>query len=389
MTGSVDVDLSKLTANELMAWGMANLWKEGVEGAYAVRHGRQAVSDFGRPRSGEEVNPNRDNFFEKAFPCLFPYGVGGIEADREVGVGFLEHIRWCLQYNDRRFRRHETFAFVAFGIHQRRQALLSARLQMRRRLYDEEARTMATVTMQKLQKAEEEERQGLLITDPAVRVLQRNVYTAISHIKGSNQSRLQLRTQIWSTCIMKNPANLWITINPTDIHDPIAQIFAGENVDMDSFMACSGPNVDQRAENIAQDPYAAVKFFHFLIHTILETLFGVKVTDFHVYNKVGIFGRVSAYFGTVESQGRGSLHFHLLLWLENSPQAKDIKDMLKSATFRSRVASYIHHNLRAYVPGLETAEATKAIPREADIVYSQPVHPDAIDYEEQVNAFEL
>ena len=49
----------------------------------------------------------------------FPYGFGGIEAEREVTVPFTEHIQWALQYHDRRFRKHETFPFVAFGIGQR------------------------------------------------------------------------------------------------------------------------------------------------------------------------------------------------------------------------------------------------------------------------------
>ena len=313
-----------------MAWGLANLWQEGEEGAYAVRHGRRPVSDFGRPRSGEESDPNRDNFFEKAFPCLFPYGRGGIEADRLVEVDFSEHVRWALQYHDRRFRRHEIFPFVSFGIQQRRQALASARLQMRRPQFEQEARMLATITAEKLQKACEEEERGLPISDPAVRLLQRNVYATASRVNGSNQQRIQLRGQIWSTCIMKNPATLWITINPTDIHDPIAQIFAGENIDLDAFLSHMGPDQDRRAQNIAKDPYAAAKFFHFIIRVILETLFGVQVTNFQVQNKVGIFGRVSAHFGIVESQGRGTLHFHLLLWLENAPTADAIMELLKS-----------------------------------------------------------
>jgi hypothetical protein len=235
VTGSMDVDFTKLTANELMSWGLVNLWNDGEEGAYAVRQGNKPVPDFGRPLYGSNFDPNRDNYFEKAFPCLFPYGCGGIEADRVVEVGFSEHIRWALQYYDRRFRRHETFSFVAFGILQRRQALLSARLQMRRTQFNDDARVIATISMQKLQKACEEEKRGLPISDPAIRVLQRNVYTTISRVQGSNQSRVQLRSRILSMCIMKNPASLWITINPTDLHDPIAQVFAGEEINMDNF----------------------------------------------------------------------------------------------------------------------------------------------------------
>ena len=79
--------MSKLTANEMMKWGLANLWKEGHEGGYSVRHGHLPVSDFGRPReetngqSEMTIDPDKPNFFEKAYPTLFPYSCGGIEAD--------------------------------------------------------------------------------------------------------------------------------------------------------------------------------------------------------------------------------------------------------------------------------------------------------------------
>ena len=39
VSGTVDNDLSKCMANEMM-WGLENLWKEGEEGGYAVRHGQ-------------------------------------------------------------------------------------------------------------------------------------------------------------------------------------------------------------------------------------------------------------------------------------------------------------------------------------------------------------
>ena len=92
MSGAIDTDMSKLTASELMAWGLANLWKEGKEGGYGVRHGHQPVNDFGRPQAGEQADENHLNFFEWAFPCLFSYGEGGIEHDREVNIEFNDHV---------------------------------------------------------------------------------------------------------------------------------------------------------------------------------------------------------------------------------------------------------------------------------------------------------
>ncbi|KAJ6518280.1 hypothetical protein C8R47DRAFT_960204, partial [Mycena vitilis] len=285
-----------------MQWGLQNLWAKGKEGAYAVRHGRRPVSDFGKSRADdpEPADPDRPNFFEKAFPCLFPYGKGGLEADRPVDVKFGDHIKWALQYHDRRFRRHETFPFVAFGISQRRQALMSARIQMRRKNFEKDARLMATITPEKLQQACREEEQKLPISDPAVRLLRQHVHSTVARVKGSNQARTSLRSQLWSTAVYMRPWNLWITINPIDIHDPIAQIFAGENIDLDNFIAGLGPDGGKRAQNIAADPYAAAKFFHFMVRTILEVLFGIETTPFQVRSSMGILGEVATYFGLVE-----------------------------------------------------------------------------------------
>ena len=53
LSGLVDTDMTSATSNELMLSGLANLWQEGKEGGYAVRHGRQSVRDFGRWLPGE------------------------------------------------------------------------------------------------------------------------------------------------------------------------------------------------------------------------------------------------------------------------------------------------------------------------------------------------
>ena len=313
VSGSVDCDLSGLTANELMQWGLMNMWKDGREGGYAVRHSRQPVSDFPAVGDDNQCPADQHNFFEKAFPCLYPYGQGGLESTRPIPLDFPEHIRWSLQYFDRRFRKHKTFPFIVFGISQRRQALSSARIQMQGQLFEREARIVSSVTAGKLEQAKSDEENGLPVSDEAVRTLKKHVYATAARVSGSDQSRYRLRSQIWSTSTALGPPSLWITINPSDLHDPIAQIFAGEDINMDDFMATLGPDKTKRAKNIADDPYAAAKFFHFMITTILETLFQVEVTPAQVKSKMGVLGYVTAYFGTVESQGRGTLHLHLLI----------------------------------------------------------------------------
>ena len=395
VSGSIDCDLTKVTANELMAWGLMNMWKRGQEGAYAVRHGREPVSDF-PPRPEDQVDKGAGldatglpNFFERAFPCLFPYGLGGLEAHRPVPIDFREHVKWTLQYPDHRFRKHETFPFVCFGISQRRQALASARVQMQRKTFERDARLMSLVTTAKLEAAKQEEEKGLPISDPAVRTLKSHIHSTASRIQGSDQARYRLRSEIWSTSAALGPPSLWITINPSDLHDPIAQVFAGEEINMDEFMAHLGPDKDQRAKNIADDPYAAAKFFHFMITTILETLFGVKVTPAQVKSGVGVFGRVTAYFGVVESQGRGTLHLHLLVWLKHAPSSDEMSTLLKTEEFRARVVAFLHANIRAYVPGFEDGESVKKLPRNNEVSYSRPPVPGSADYDAQLASSEV
>lgn len=76
---------------------------------------------------------------------------------------------------------------------------------------------------------------------------------------------------------MINPTSLWLTINPSDTNDPIVQVFAGEEIDMDTFVATAGPDSTWHAKNIVADPFAAAKFFHYIIKVVLEELFGIRI----------------------------------------------------------------------------------------------------------------
>ncbi|KAG8734651.1 hypothetical protein FRC10_011592 [Ceratobasidium sp. 414] len=83
--GVMDNDLSKVSSDELMNWGLHNLQKHANdpcdEPGYAIRYGAP-VNTFGQPPKCQgPADPARRNFWEAAFPILYPYGVGGIEAN--------------------------------------------------------------------------------------------------------------------------------------------------------------------------------------------------------------------------------------------------------------------------------------------------------------------
>lgn len=204
---------------------------------------------------------------------------------------------------------------------------------------------------------------------------------------GSNVSRAKYRGQIWGTSLYLNPVSIWITINPNDLHDPIVQVFAGERIDMDNFHPTAGPTADARARNVANDPYAAAKFFKTVIDLLLSKVFAIDVTDFRVRSGKGILGRVKAYFGVVEAQGRGTLHLHMLMWLHGAPTSDDMRELLKQEAFRQRIAEFIQATIRAHLDGF-TEEEIQRMPKRSDVAYSRPVDPRKPDYERQYNELE-
>ncbi len=54
---------------------------------------------------------------------------------------------------------------------------------------------------------------------------------------------------------------------------------------------------------------AVAKFFHIICDAIFMSLFGAGQTA------GGLFGSISNYFVTIETNGRGMLHLHCLVWL--------------------------------------------------------------------------
>jgi Helitron helicase-like domain at N-terminus len=52
-------------------------------------------------------------------------------------------------------------------------------------------------------------------------------------------------------------------------------------------------------------------FFHFMVEMFIKHVLGVN------QDHSGLYGKTSAYYATVEQQGRLTLHLHMLLWILN------------------------------------------------------------------------
>ena len=258
---------------------------------------------------------------------------------------------------------------------------------MRQDNFEADTDILANLTLRDLQEAQVDENAHRLITNERVQCLRHHLYATSSHVMASGKMRASYCSQIWGTCLWLRPPSIWMTINPMDYEDPIVQIFAGENIDMDSFMNLMGPSPSSRAKNMADDPYASASFFNFIIRTMLETLFGFTSSKRQNESQLGVLGYVNGYFGVIEAQGRGSLHVHMLIWLKNAPNSDEMLELLTQSHFRDKIATFIDHNIQTHLDGFNE-EYVNETKREPHISYSRPPDPQNENWKEEVDIVE-
>ena len=315
------------------------------------------------------------------FPWLFPYGEGGFEVDRPRSVSYEAHVQWCLRYHDKRFREDLYFVFQVFGVLQKRLLCASAALQVSKRTFLRFEREIRNLTDSDFHKASAEESARKPFSNAVMRSLRGNLTAVRSKVMGTDESCIKIRSQIWGMCVKKNPPSIWLTINPNDTQDPIAQVLCGRDIDLDKFCRdFDSPS----STSIAADPYASAAFFHFIVNAVLQNLLGIRSYNNHglIERKTGILGTVEAYIGTVETQGRGTLHLHIVLWLKGSVTSKKMKERLGTVDFRNKIKKFICANIHAHLPGV-SASSESSIPKQKNVGFSRPLDPRLPDYERE------
>lgn len=351
--GVIDVNGSRISETDMLAHALANSSDSELITGFAAKRGSEFINEYGRWDNmteeftdGGTSNPNH---LYGSFPTLFPYGEGSFEVVQPRKIPYETHARWALEYQDRRFRKDLHFIFQVFGVIQKQKVCSSAKLQINRVEYKRHEMAIQRLKPADLLKVAEEEKRRSPITNPALHSLHALLSSLRMKVPGTDESCTGIHSQIWGLTTMKNPPSVWLTINPSDTNDPIAQVLAGKDINLEDFICTAGPNATEQAKNISSDPYAAVICFHYIIKIVLEEPLGIRVNKEwgKITHEKGVLGMVEAYIRTVEAQGRGALHLHMLLWLTGAPTPSQMKQLLHTEQFQRRVSQYIGSIIKA------------------------------------------
>ncbi|CAF4828203.1 unnamed protein product [Rotaria sp. Silwood1] len=324
-SGVLDVNGSSVSSDEIVNYFLHKIKtndQEVTENVYLIPHSSKPVNEYFNPK-----------LLTGLYPTLFCYGRGAPEdQSRPIEIKFKEHIRYLLSYNDRRFETNHSFIFVVFNLLQRRDACFHAQLIATKPYFQASANEIQSINSKDIEMALDNNFKRTYNTEAnsALNKLLRHIKTVGGRVMGSTYSRTALRTRIHALIFNQGLPSIFLTINPADIHSPVALYFAGVQLNLDKIQNEQLMDTYRRAEIIASHPVATAKFFHVLISNILDSMI-----------MGGVLGPVKAYFGTVESQGRGSLHLHLLIWLDHDMKPADMKEKIQDATFRNKLKAYL------------------------------------------------
>lgn len=346
--------------------------------AAAMRHFRRGGSHFDIPHdeiaANEFFNPV---LFPKVYPTLFPYGIGGFEdVRRSVGLSMKRHVRYLLSLADTRFQKHYSFLFTAFNILQRRSILLHTSLKVRKASFRRVADELSSISPEAMasvcQKLEAGNTASYTAEEKKIFKLMDEVKFVSTQIPGSSAARLNMRNEIRAMMLELGLPSFYITINPADVYNPLVKLLAGEDININRLLPEQVPNPAEQNILLAKNPALAARFFNCMMKAFIKTVLG--------YNnrcvQEGVLGVVKGYYGCVEAQGRGSLHCHMIVWVEGALNPSEIRRRVVEGDddFGRRLLDFLDDTIKNEIP---------QIPARADLASSlwkagKPPHPCAV-----------
>ncbi|KAJ5100152.1 hypothetical protein N7532_007153 [Penicillium argentinense] len=223
--------------------------------------------------------------------------------------------------------------YLLYDVIQLRKSSLGNHFLIKRQNWQSAADDIASLTLSQLQNAAKAAADGQTLDDPVIRRLQRNVVTIGIRVPGSFAQKLTTRSEIRGIIVRYGMPAFWITINPSDLRNPLELILAGVEYAGDIL---NSTNAAVRDTIATSNPVAVANFFHHVCNAVLSGLLASGCEYF------GILGDVSNHFGVVETNGRGMLHLHALVWLQGNLAFTSLRQrLLSDPEYASRMIHYL------------------------------------------------
>ena len=278
--------------------------------------------------------------YPQMFPWLFPYGHGGFGNPKShTAVSDAVRKRWLLMYHDKRFQLDGSFSLIAFNHEQIKNSTTGGYLLAKRNDFDRIAQRLMNIDDSILNALIQRIQSDGMVKPQTEQ--ERDCYQVLrdldyvnARVQGSVTSKKYMRNEIWALISHLGAPSWYITLTPADVEHPIALYYADTK---ETFEPNLFRKKDERLRLIANNPVAGARFFKLMVELFFKHVLGVDKKG------RGLYGKTSGYYGTVEQQGRLSLHLHMLVWIDGSLTPQGIREKILDPTsdFQQAMVTYL------------------------------------------------
>ena len=326
--GITGENYSTLSKDATRALALQHLIKD--QNILFVGHGDKPESMF-----------NNSQLFPSMMPWLFPYGLGGIGNSNIIGpMSSISQKKYLLMYHDKRFQTDPGFPLIAFNQEQIQQSSSAGFVTAEKPYFTEVAKRLMTLDKSVLEDITNRMMKGERVkpeTDAEVacfRVLS-DIDTVGGRVKGSLTSKKYMRNNVWSLISYVGAPSWFITLSPADINHPICIYFADKNITFKPELYFK--KADDAYRLVTSNPVAAARFFHLMCQNFIKHVLGFGQKN------AGLYGETKAFYGTVEQQGRLTLHLHMLIWIKGALSPQEVRDKIldTESDFQKSMVEYL------------------------------------------------
>ncbi|KAJ3977500.1 hypothetical protein EV361DRAFT_968112 [Lentinula raphanica] len=223
----VDGDQCVFTVHGVVGDSLKNMTTQQLKGIAAQHLDNEGKLLRVAHSSSPESLWNNTHLYPKMFPWLFPYGLGGLGAYNASRFSEKSHLKFLLNYHDKRFQLDESFPFVAFNQQQIKAGTSQAFLMADSNKFDAISDRFLSVDKKTLKDLSSRMAAGEHVK-PANEEEQLcfnllgDLSYASSKTQGSISSKKIMQSEIWSLVNHIGAPTWYITLSPCDHKHPIS-----------------------------------------------------------------------------------------------------------------------------------------------------------------------
>ena len=150
----------------------------------------------------------------------------------------------------------------------------------------------------------------------------RSVQIGSQSVWGTNAERQACRREAFGYQARFGQPALFVTLTPNTDNSIVMAVYAN-GVSAETMFEkdpAKMPSPVEIKRIVISDGMASARLFERIIEVFIDVVLGFDRTKKRPKRSGGLFGFVKAYYGMTETQGRGTLHAHFLVWLHGAPR---------------------------------------------------------------------